>query len=69
MGTPFEVRLDKLNQFATSLENTSNPTKVILSVVRSTRVKKAVFENFKDLSLAISETQSSNDSAALVTNS
>ena len=69
MGTPFEVRLDKLYQFATSLKNTSKPTKVIMSVVSSTRIEKAAFENFKDLSLAISETQSSNDSAALVTNS
>ena len=68
MGTPFEVRLDKLNQFATSLENSRNPTKVIMSVVRSTRVKKAVFENFKDLSLAIIEMQSSTDNAAHVTN-
>lgn len=69
MGTPFEVRLDKLNQFATSLENTRNPTKVIMSVVRSIRVKKAVFENFTDLSLAIIQMQSSTDSAAHVTNS
>ena len=66
MGTPFEVRLVKLNQFARSLEN---PTKLIMSGVSFTRVEKAVFENFKVPSLAISEMQSSTDSAAHVTNS
>ena len=66
MGTPFEDRLVKLNQLARSLEN---PTKLIMSVVSSTRVEKAVFENFKVPSLAISEMQSSTDSAAHVTNS
>ena len=44
MGMPFEVRLDKLNQFATSLKNTRNPTKVFMSIVSSTRVEKAVFK-------------------------
>ena len=68
MGMPFEVRLDKLNQFATSLENTRNPTKIFMSIVSSTRVEKAVFKNFKDLSLAIREMQSSTDSASHVTN-